>query len=103
MLFLADGAVDVAVAPFSSATSVFVALLAFLFSAAAFVAARRKKNHNLLWVSAAFLVFAAKNLFSAYNVITHFVPHDDIELGLSLFDLAIMLILFIPLIFRRRS
>lgn len=103
MLVLADGAVDVGVAPYSATTSVLVALLASLFAAAAFLARRRKGNRSLLWVGLAFVVFAIKNLFSAYNVVTHVVRHDDIELGLSLFDLVIMLLLFVPLIFRKRG
>ena len=103
MIFLADGGVDVELAPYSSATSIFVALLALLFSFVAFQAWRRKGTRGLFWVGIAFVVFALKNVFSAYNVVTHFVPHDDIELGLSLFDLVIMLLLFAPLIFRPRG
>jgi hypothetical protein len=54
-------------------------------------------------VALAFVVFGLKNVFSAYNVLTHTVPHDAIELVLSLFDLVLLVLLFAPLVLRRRS
>lgn len=87
--------------PWSAATGVAVALLALGFAALAWRAGRRRENPRLRLVAAAFAVFAAKNVFSAYNVYTHTVPHDAIELVLSLFDLAAMSLLFLPFVLRR--
>ncbi|MFA5860078.1 MAG: hypothetical protein WDA16_00140 [Candidatus Thermoplasmatota archaeon] len=102
LVFLANGAVDTAAAPYSSATSVIVAILATTLSVLAFRAASKRGNPGLRWVGSAFVVFAIKNLFSAYNVTTHFVAHDDIELGLSIGDLIILILLFMPLLHRKR-
>lgn len=85
----------------SAGTSAIVALLAVAFAIVAFRAARRRANKALRIVGYAFTLFAAKNIFSAVNVLTHAVPHDAIELILSLVDLAIMLLLFWPLLRRR--
>lgn len=89
--------------PFSAGTSILVALLALVLAGLAFRAAARRTNPALRLVAAAFLVFAAKNGFSAYNVLTHMVPHDAIELILSLFDLVLLLLLMAPLVLRRRG
>lgn len=86
----------------STSTSSIVALLAFVLSALALRAARRRANPRLKWVAGAFFVFGLKNVFSAFNVATHDVPHDAIELALSVFDLVIILMLFVPLFVRRR-
>lgn len=86
----------------STATSSIVALLAIVLSLLALRAARRRANPQLGWVAAAFFVFGLKNVFSAFNVATHDVPHDAIELALSLFDLVIILMLFVPIFVRRR-
>lgn len=91
-----------AFAPLSAAVSSIVAALALVMAVVAFRAARRRGNRGLNLVGAAFLVFAAKNVFSATNVLTHLVPHDTIELVLSLFDLALLLMLFAPFLARRR-
>ena len=87
----------------SAGTSALVALLALAFAFLAFRARRVRGNPALRLVGVAFLVFAAKNAFSAFNVLTHVVPHDAIELVLSLFDLALLLLLFAPFLLRRRS
>lgn len=102
MLLLAaleHGALDLA----SAGTSLVVALLALAFAVLAFRARRVRGNPALRIVGFAFLVFCAKNVFSAFNVLTHLVPHDAIELALSLFDLAILVLLFAPFLLRRRS
>lgn len=101
MLVLAD--VQPGPAGLSAATSLLVALLAALFAALALGALRRRGNRALAWVAAAFGVFAVKNVFSAVNVGTHVVEHDLIELVLSLFDLVILLLLFTPLVLRKRG
>jgi hypothetical protein len=101
--FLADGGVATQVGPYASAVSAIVALLALIFSVLAFRAAARRKNAALAWVGAAFLVFAVKNAFTSAVVVSHFVPHDEIELVLSALDLAIMLLLFAPFLTRRKA
>ncbi|HUR69205.1 MAG TPA: hypothetical protein VM370_08160 [Candidatus Thermoplasmatota archaeon] len=98
-----------ALTPYSAATSGIVALLALAMAIVAFRASRRRANPGLVLVGWAFVVFAVKNVFSAYNVVAHeradipSVPHDEIELVLSLFDLIIMVLLFLPLLRRRRG
>lgn len=91
-----------ALTPASATVSLVVALLALALAGLAVAAARRRANPALRWVAAAFLVFGVKNLFSAYNVLYHAVPHDAIELVLSLFDLVLLVLLLLPLL-RRRS
>lgn len=92
-----------ALTPYAITVSAVVALLAFILAFVAFRAAGRRNNRALRIVAVAFVVFGLKNVFSAYNVRTHYVPHDAIELVLSLFDLALLLLLFAPLVLRRRS
>lgn len=87
----------------SAWTSVVVAALAIAMSFVAFRASRRRGNPALRIVGIAFAVFALKNLFSAYNVgVQHMLRHDAIELVLSLFDLVLLILLFMPLLRRRR-
>lgn len=87
----------------SASVSGVVAVLALGLAVVAFGAARKRANRGLYYVGLAFLVFGVKNAFSAYNVLVHTVQHDDIELVLSLFDLAIIGLLFLPLVRRRRG
>ena len=104
MLFLAQAAHEsAALTPYSIAVSALVALLAFVLAGLAFRASSRRANKALRMVALAFVVFGLKNVFSAYNVLTHAVPHDAIELVLSLFDLVLLVLLFAPLMLRRRS
>jgi hypothetical protein len=102
MLFL--GVVAGAASPsLSAGISLVVAALALVMAIVAFRAGARRRNRALHVVGAAFVVFTAKNIFSAVNVLTHLVPHDSIELVLSLFDLVLLLMLFAPFLRRRRS
>lgn len=103
MLFLAQAHENAAIAPASVAVSALVAILALALAAVAFAAARRRGNGALRIVATAFVVFAAKNVFSAFNVARHVVPHDTIELVLSLFDLVLLLLLFAPFMRRKGS
>lgn len=104
MIVLADTAgVAEGLAGASAATSILAALLAALFAGLALSARRKRANRALGWVAAAFVLFALKNAFSAVNVTTHLVPHDEIELVLSLTDMAIMALLFTPFVLRKRS
>lgn len=95
--------------PASAAVSLLVTALALTMAGLAIASLRRRGNPALRFVAAAFVLFAVKNAFSAYNVVAHeragwpSVPHDAIELVLSLFDLALLLLLFLPLFLRRRA
>lgn len=94
-------AVDIALA--SSLTSLLVGLIALVMAVLAWQARRRSGNAQLSFVAGAFVLFLIKSLFSAYIVATpppHPVPHDEIELVLSLFDLAIIGLLFLPFVLR---
>lgn len=91
-----------ALSPLSQGVSVLVGLLALVMAVLAWRAALKRNNRGLRLVSLAFGVFALKNAFSAYNVRTHAVPHDAIELVLSLFDLVLLLLLFAPLFWRKK-
>lgn len=103
MLFLLVEETSPALTPASAATSIVVAILAFGLSIMAFLAMRRRRNPSLKWVAMAFALFGVKNAFSAVNVVTHLVVHDAIELVLSLFDLALLLLLLVPFLRRRRA
>lgn len=106
MIFLAAETFP-ALTPFSAATSGLVALLALVMAIVAFRARIRRGNKALALVGWAFVIFCVKNVFSGYNVIAHdqvgwpSIPHDEIELILSLFDLVILLLLFAPFLLRR--
>jgi ABC-type Co2+ transport system permease subunit len=88
--------------PYSVAVSSLVALLALVLAFLALRASSKRGNPALRLVGLAFFVFFLKNVFSAFNVLTHVVPHDAIELVLSLFDLGLLLLLFAPLLLRPR-
>lgn len=103
LILLAVEDTSPALTPLSAGTSVVVALLAFVLAGLAVAALRKRGNPALKWVALAFAVFGLKNVFSAYNVTSHVVPHDAIELVLSLFDLALLLLLLIPFLRRRRA
>lgn len=98
-----------AIASASALVSLLVMLLALALAGMAIASLRRRGNPAMRYVAAAFGVFALKNGFSAYNVVAHeragwpAVQHDAIELVLSLFDLVLLLLLFVPLILRRRA
>ena len=57
---------------------------------------RNTGNVRLVFVVLAFLTFVIKSLFTGYNVVSHAVPHDSIEFVVALFDVVIVLLLFIP-------
>lgn len=90
--------VDVVLA--ASLTGLLVGLIALAMAVLAWQARQRSGNPQLAFVAGAFALFLAKSLFSAYNVWTHDVPHDEIELVLSLFDLLIIGALFLPFVLR---
>lgn len=78
--------------------SLLVALLALLMAYWGIRSYRATENLRLLFVVMAFVVFVLKSLFVAYNVRYHAVPHDSIELVSALFDLLVVLCLFIPFV-----
>jgi hypothetical protein len=51
----------------------------------------------------AFLVFAIKSVFVGANVQTHTVQHDAIEFVSALFDLVIIVLLFLPFVTNGRG
>lgn len=57
---------------------------------------QKTRNSRLVFVVVAFLAFGLKSLFVAYNVWSHAVPHDAIELVSAVFDLLIVVLLFLP-------
>jgi hypothetical protein len=78
------------------ATSILVALLTAVMAYVGFRSFQKTKNARLVFVVVAFIAFALKSLFVAYNVSGHAVPHDSIEFVSALFDLLIVVLLFIP-------
>lgn len=102
MIVLLD-ATSPAATPYAATFSWLAAILAILFAVLAWRAGRRRGNPGLRWVASAFGLFALKNVFAALNVVTHQVPHDAIEMVLAVCDLAIMTLLFAPVVLRRRS
>lgn len=77
-----------------------VALLLALVGAAAL---KRSGNRSLLFVVAAFAVFAAKGLYGGWAIQTDSVAHEDLEATLAIADLAVVLLLAAPLVTRFRS
>jgi lysylphosphatidylglycerol synthetase-like protein (DUF2156 family) len=77
-------------------TSLVVLILSLVMGYLAYKSYRRTANAQLLFVGAAFGVFAVKAIFVAVNVTSHAVPHDAIEFVSALFDLVIVGLLFIP-------
>lgn len=80
------------------ATSICVAAIAGLMAALGFKSFRKTRNPRLLFVVTAFGVFSLKSVFVAYNVNSHVVPHDGIEFVSAIFDLLIVVLLFLPFI-----
>ncbi len=80
----------------AAATSLFVALLAWIMAVLGFRSFQKTRNPRLVFVVIAFVTFTVKSLFVSYNVISHVVPHDAIEFISALFDLLIIVTLFLP-------
>lgn len=89
----------------SAATSVVVGFVALAMAVLAWRARARTGNRQLVFVGAAFAAILAKSLFSAWDVTQpqpHPVPHDALELVLSLFDLATITLLAAPFVLKAR-
>lgn len=76
--------------------SLLVALLAAIMAYLGLRSYQKTKNPRLVFVAVAFLAFVIKSLFVGYNVNFHAVPHDSIEFVSALFDVLIVVTLFIP-------
>ncbi len=84
------------------AASTIVALLATTMAYLGFRSFRQTRNPRLVFVAVAFLVFAIKSIFVGANVQTHVVQHDAIEFVSALFDVVIVVLLFLPFVMNRR-
>lgn len=73
-----------------------VALASLLLTVLAAAAWRRTGNRKLAFVTAAFFVFFAKSVLTAYSVKTGFIGHEDLELLGSVADLGVVLLLVAP-------
>lgn len=78
-----------------------VGLLAAALAGVGYGASRRSGNPALGFVAGAFAVFALKSIFSAWGVYARALPHEHLELVLSLADLVILVLLALPLLTRR--
>lgn len=83
-----------------------VALVALVMALLAWRAYRYTGNARLRFVVVAFALFAAKSAFTAYDVSTplpHPIQHDHLEAILSVVDLAIILVLFVPFVLPKKG
>jgi len=85
------------------AASAIVALLAGALAYLGFRSYGKTRNPRLVFVAVAFLVFAIKSVFVGANVQTHTVQHDAIEFVSALFDLVIIVLLFLPFVTNGRG
>ena len=69
----------------------------------ALMALRRTGNRRLLFVAAAFFLFATKSMVTAYSLVTDFLHHEDLEAFGSLLDLFIVLLLIAPFLVRSNA
>lgn len=73
-----------------------VAAISLVLTVLAFAAWRRSDNRKLGFVTAAFFVFFAKSLLTAYAVETNAIVHEDLELVGALADLFVVVLLLAP-------
>lgn len=78
-----------------------VGLAALTLFAVTLLAQRRSGNPRLTFVSLAFLAFSVKSGFVAAVLMNGWLVHEHLEVVQSLFDLAIIGLLFVPLFVRR--
>lgn len=78
------------------AASLLVATLTLVMAYLGLRSFQKTRNPRLVFVVVAFVAFALKSLFVSYNVFWHAVPHDSIEFVSALFDVLIVVMLFIP-------
>lgn len=81
-------------------TSGLVALITGIMAYLGYRSYQATGNHRLMFVVIAFMTFMIRSLFVAYSVQTHTIPHDAIEFVSALFDLVIVLLLFVPFVMK---
>ena len=86
----------------ASAVIALVGLIALVLAGIGIASARRSENPGLRFVVAAFVVFGLKGLFAAWAVYTGDVAHEDLELITAVADLAVVVLLVLPLFRRAR-
>jgi hypothetical protein len=73
-----------------------VAIISLVLSLITLFAYAKLKNSKLLFVFSAFLVFFIKCVYVSLAIAYDIVEHKNLELHSSLFDLLVVLMLFIP-------
>lgn len=81
---------------YSSAVVGIVALVSLTLSILTFEAYRRMQNRKILFVAGAFMVHFVKSAFVAVAIYGRLVGHEALEIVEAVFDLAMVLLLFIP-------
>lgn len=81
--------------------AIFVALAMVGMFVTAASAYRRDRRPFILWISAAFGVFALKNIGLVIALWLHVGPHELVELIAALMDLVVAALLVAPLLIRR--
>lgn len=74
-----------------------VAVIALFLTTMAYRSVRRSGNKRLLFVTGAFGLLAIRGFLVAYSMPSHFIEHGMLELVSSIFDLAIVVLLALPL------
>ncbi len=85
----------------ATVSSAIVAVMATVMAYLGWRSYRNTGNIRLVFIVVAFVTFVLKSLFVAYNVQAHAVPHDSIEFVSSLFDVVIVLMMFVPFFLNR--
>lgn len=81
----------------------FVAAVMVVMFIAATSAHKRDRRPFVLWISAAFGVFALKNIGLVVALWLHYGPHELVELVAALMDLVVAALLVAPLLLRRSN
>jgi len=71
-------------------------LLSLVLTSLAVGAWHRTGNRKLAFVAAAFWVFFAKSMLTAYSLWSGFLGHEDLELAGALLDVVIVALLVAP-------
>ncbi len=77
-----------------------VATVSLVLTFLAYSAWRRTQNHKLLYVLAAFGLFAVKGAITAWALWVHEIRHENLELLGAGFDFAIVALLVAPFLLR---
>ena len=77
-----------------------VAILGLILLSIALAAWRRSRHRRMLYLAAAFAVLALKGIITAAGLWFNSIPHQQMEVIGSLFDLALVGFLLAPLIHR---